>query len=680
MRISTSMRWLVVAVSAAMLFAVAAACDSETIEVPGETVVVEKEVIKEVQVPGETVVVREEVVKTVEVPGETVVKEVVKEVQVPGETVVVEKEVVKTVEVPGETVVVEKTVEVPVESDRFTRNVWGQLVETPQYGGSIPIAVPWMGEVQDPIIGWFWGTEFVFERLADMDLSLPRDEAPYLTPRYLDMSFAGGLLAERWEHPDDFTYVFHIRPGVSWHDKAPVNGRELDAYDVEFSYQRALGMGSGYTEMCVSCGWLFEGIPFESITATDERTVVVKTQNPGSIDLIRKLVGIGWVPPLSIVPPEAIEQHGDFQDWENLVGTGPFQLTGVVSGSSLTFTKNPNYWMVDPIHPDLGNHLPYADEVVVFGVPDVAARAAALRTGKTALIGGKNLNPDQIFNLERTNPELVVVKLKGDQTTTPGMRLNRPPFDDINVRIAMQKAINAQEINFIYYNGLADATPWGYVTSFAKGMNYPYSEWPEELRWQYAYDAEEAEKLLDEAGFTRGADGIRFKADWHIWQAMPEDIDLAQLVTSYWDKIGVDVTIYDFKDGAEFHKTLQEGRSDIINGWPRHFNSPPMPEIKVPYYGEPAALTQVADTVFNDLIDQVDATTDWEEYKGLIKKMDQHYIKSMWTVALAVVPQDMLHQPWLKGYRGERGAHPEKYIMAATYAWIDEEMKKEMGH
>ena len=81
MRISTSMRWLVVAVSAAMLLAVAAACSSETIEVPGETVVVEKEVVKEVMVPGETVTV-----------------EVIKEVEVPGETVVVEKEVVKTVE------------------------------------------------------------------------------------------------------------------------------------------------------------------------------------------------------------------------------------------------------------------------------------------------------------------------------------------------------------------------------------------------------------------------------------------------------------------------------------------------------------------------------------------------------------------------------------------------------
>ena len=127
-----------------MLLAVAAACSSETIEVPGETVVVErrgnqdrrgsgrdrgqKEVIKEVQVPGETVVVKEEVVKEVMVPGETVVVEkvVTETVEVPGETVTVEvvkdrngprrdrgggeRGRSKTVEVPGETVVVTKEV------------------------------------------------------------------------------------------------------------------------------------------------------------------------------------------------------------------------------------------------------------------------------------------------------------------------------------------------------------------------------------------------------------------------------------------------------------------------------------------------------------------------------------------------------------------------------------------
>ena len=93
MRISTSMRWLVVAVSAAMLLAVAAACSSETVEVPGETVVVEKgghqdsrgsgrdrrsrRSSKRCMVPGETVVVegRGRQPRPSMVPGETVVVE-----------------------------------------------------------------------------------------------------------------------------------------------------------------------------------------------------------------------------------------------------------------------------------------------------------------------------------------------------------------------------------------------------------------------------------------------------------------------------------------------------------------------------------------------------------------------------------------------------------------------------
>ena len=203
MQSSASLRWLVVAVSAAMLLALAAACSAETIEVPGETVIVEKvvtetvevpgqtvvkEVIKEVQVPGETVVVEKVVTETVEVPGETVV--VVERGRhrdrrgtrrdrhrrgrqrgawYPVETVIVEKEVVKTVEVPGETVVVTKevlvevvkTVEIPVqvtrtveipgpETDQDRRGAreevhhrsrsHGRVFSAPEYGGTITFA------------------------------------------------------------------------------------------------------------------------------------------------------------------------------------------------------------------------------------------------------------------------------------------------------------------------------------------------------------------------------------------------------------------------------------------------------------------------------------------------------------------------------------------------------------
>src|SRR4030095_3331899 len=47
-------------------------------------------------------------------------------------------------------------------------------------------------------------------------------------------------LAERWEAPDDTTYIFHLRQGVCWHNNPPVNGRELVAEDVKFTFDRFL--------------------------------------------------------------------------------------------------------------------------------------------------------------------------------------------------------------------------------------------------------------------------------------------------------------------------------------------------------------------------------------------------------------------------------------------------------
>jgi len=47
-------------------------------------------------------------------------------------------------------------------------------------------------------------------------------------------------LAERWDEPDDTTYIFHLRKGVRWHNKPPVNGRELVAEDVKFTFDRFL--------------------------------------------------------------------------------------------------------------------------------------------------------------------------------------------------------------------------------------------------------------------------------------------------------------------------------------------------------------------------------------------------------------------------------------------------------
>ena len=468
---STSMRWLVVAVSAAMLLAAVAACGAETIEVPGETVEVEKEVVKtveipgetvvkevvkevqipgetvvvkeevvkEVMVPGETVVVEKEVVKTVEVPGETVTVEVVKEVQVPGETVVVEKEVVKTVEVPGQTMVVEKevikTVEVPGETVVVTKEVagperivvrevptgknyvtdptTGKAVSAPQYGGTMTVwGGSWVTQsAGDPYFAYSDATIGVVEKLGISDWGIDRDEFDFKTAFFPD-SYLTGRLAESWDiSPDGLTYTFNIRKGVNWHNKAPMNGRALTADDVEYNFHRQLGLGN-FTDAGPNLNWPagnLKGIPFESITAADDSTVVMKLKEPHLPALNIILLDL----PTYIMPPEVIEQHGDVMDWRNLVGTGPFMLTDVVDGSSATRTKNPDYWGYDPKYPQ--NRLPYVDELKVVVILEESSIFAALRSGKLDMpmagsVPGLGREPAADQPRNRGAPDLVSVE------------------------------------------------------------------------------------------------------------------------------------------------------------------------------------------------------------------------------------------------------------------------------
>ena len=680
--------WFVVAAGAVMLLAVAAACGTETIEVPGETVVVEKEVIKEVQVPGETVVVEKEVVKTVEVPGETVTKEVVKEVQVPGETVVVEKEVVKTVEVPGQTVVVEKEVVKEVEAERYVRNVWGEPVEKPQYGGTLPMPANTFPENFDPPLaevgGNFW-RGLVFDQMGQLDWTLPRDDFPALISGLLTVDVMTGELAESWEVTSDLrTYTFHLRKGVQWHDKAPMNGRELTAHDAEFTWNMHFGLGE-FAERGINDRFFkFTAVPMEAVTATDNYTLVVKSQTP-SLDTLETLLGMEeGVEGSVILPREVYEEYGDMSDWRNVVGSGPYEITDSVLGSSFTLTKNPNYWKYDSLFPDLELRLPYVDEIKMFFMPELSTQLAAFRTGKIAMPNSFQLTIEQVESVQRTNPEVVAKSLgAGTQMTTPAFRVERPPFDNKNVRIAMQKAINLDEINYAYYKGSADTTPKGYAYVGLVGKSGLYAEWPEEVKWQYEYDPAEAERLLDEAGYARGGDGIRFKVGWDVVELWGHDLDLIQVLTSYFDKIGVAITVNALTDDSQVWNSYGEGTSaEIVQAFGRNYTYPVLGGLSLRHYGDPSWTTGITDVEFNALYEKAQSTIDREEFISLVGELDQYYIKEMWTLALPIPSSIMLYQPWLKGYRGEKGSGSEGVASSGILerVWVDQELKEDMGH
>ena len=642
MRISTSMRWLVVVAGAAMLLAVAAACAGETVEVPGETVVVEKEVIKEVMVPGETVVVEKEVVKTVEVPGP-------------------ERVVVK---------------EVPSGKNYVTDPVTGKVYSAPEWGGTMTIGIRVPKDSVDPAVGGAANVigMIVNEKLGQLNWALDRDDysftGGYMTPVYALV----GALAESWETPDDTTMIFNIRQGVQWHDKAPMNGRELTAEDVEYNFHRALGLGK-FADLgpWPSVGE-FGAVAWESIEATDDSTVVMKLNEP-SLRALRNV--LDWHSGI-MLPPEVIEEHGDISDWRNLVGTGPYEFTDWVKDSSREFTKNPNYWGFDPKYPE--NRLPYLDKIQLLLIPEESTRQAGMRSGKLDYIGHPGATQvvvvDQALSLMRTNPELQVYPWSQRSNSGAHMNVTKPPFNDIRVRRAMQMALDLETMNNTYFKGFSDWIPRGLVGRGAKGFLTPYEEWPEELKKGYMYDPEGAEALLDEAGLTRGADGIRFKTEFMHLPVYP--LGWTEFMVSYWREIGIEVDI-EIPELAEW-VARRKAKDFEVQHTSTGFELDPMGSAMNLFYSKGTSWTTVVDAQYDAWYEAALAATTDEEQMGLIKKMDMRSIEQFWFIWGPSGPQFNVAQPWVMGYDGEGiiGGNTNQHLW--KFLWIDSEMKEAMGH
>ena len=570
-----------------------------------------------------------------------------------------------------------------VEREMVRDPATGKMVPAPQYGGIITYSQPYNPPSPDVYIHYDAAEALgvVVERLAIADWALDRDVFNYRTQAFAGFPspLARGHLAESWEQPDPTTIVLHIRQGVNWHDKPPMNGRELTAKDVEYNLHRYLGLGSGYTEPNPKYANVsFAILPWESITATDDRTVVFELTKPDPNALGEVLYSVMTF----IYPPEVIKEHGDLSDWRNVVGTGPFELTDWVEGSSMTWIKNPNYWGYDEKYPE--NRLPYLDGLQMLVMPEEATRVAALRSAKIDLLAvflgwSQVVSMDVVDSLRKTNPELVLEPFSFRSSTSWTANSRRPPFDDVRVRHALQMALDLETINASYWKGYADTTPQGYLGTGVLGYVTPFADWPEEVKGYYTYDPEGAEALLDEAGYPRGADGIRFKTLLEV--ALPFGsplLEYNELAASYWTEIGIDVEVREV-ESPELRARVAEGDFDLVR-WVSGQDSPAIGMIIQQTSDSVYNPPNVRDPVYDAMVADAQAATTIEERKTLIKPIDMYIIEKHWYIWGSRVPRMNVLQPWVMGYNGELELGQVDRQLIAARIWLDSELKEAMGH
>lgn len=535
----------------------------------------------------------------------------------------------------------------------------------PQYGGTITFR---LGQDQlgfDETLGanpWYCHSlHMTNEELLQADWAKgPGGTGEYTFTQNAMPSVSGwsGCLAESWELTTPTTLTFKIREGVHWHNKPPVNGREFTAEDAAFSINKNFETPTSYLAKTYR-----EGYRPISVTATDKYTLVMECPEGQAGGLLEACAEI-----CRMIAPEVYANGGNQQDWQNVVGTGPFMITDYVAGSSTTLERNPNYWRMDPLHPE--NRLPYVDKVVMLVIKDVSTGLAALRTAKLDRMLG--ITWEDHDSLLATNPDLGETRVLAGSPYLIFMRLDTEPFDDINVRRALAMGLNQQAIVDDYYNGNAEIQSFPVAANLSEyaSMYTPLDELKEESRKHYEYHPEEAKELLAAAGYPNG-----FSTSVVLFSNAAL-MDQFAIVQDDWSKIGVDLEL-DVKDYAVWHSMCNSHtHTQMIT----RYMSAVIPEkMYAVRTGTTQNMSIVNDPYIEEMYTKITAEYFNPEVRNAwIKEVSEYIIDQCYFVQMPASYTYCMWQPWLKGYHGETAVGRNNLNPWPIYAWIDQDLKDEM--
>jgi peptide/nickel transport system substrate-binding protein len=337
-------------------------------------------------------------------------------------------------------------------------------------------------------------------------------------------------LAERWETPDETTYIFYLRKGVKWHNKPPVNGRELVAEDVKFTYDRFLSEPGNANRFLLE--------PVDRVEVVDRYTVKFLLKEP-YVWLVDALA-YPWT--TWIVAPEVVQQYGDLKKPETAIGTGPFMLERYEPNVKAVFTRHPEYFRQGQ---------PHVDAVEWLIIPDESTALALYRTGQIDC-GPQptwSVRQQDVDELKQSHPHLVYRDLVSIVPQAIGMRTDMAPFSDVRVRRAISHAIDRQGlIEAVWGRGVPTAA----LAPGVLGWSLSIDQLGEGAKY-YQYDPKEAQRLLVEAGYAKG-----FKTQLTVSNGFGRDIiDDAQLVQRYLKDVGIEAELKIQEHGAYMSTTMQ---------------------------------------------------------------------------------------------------------------------------
>jgi peptide/nickel transport system substrate-binding protein len=331
-----------------------------------------------------------------------------------------------------------------------------------------------------------------------------------------------GELAEKFNISDDgLTYTFNLRDGVQWHD-----GQPFSAQDVKFSFDMYMNPDSGSPRTSE----LTERI--DTLEATDDKTITVKLKVPNAAFLVSNMI-------YNIIPQHVlkdVDAKGLAQDAFSTgqkgrtIGTGPFMFDEWVKDDHMTLTKNANYWEGEP----------NLDKYIYKVVPDQNVLVQQLKTGE---IDYGTVTEESVDELSKRDDLNIV------QYDTFGFTFYSYQLDTAKTNLFQDKAVRQALFYALDRKAMIDAIRYG-IGKVAVGT-MPVVSWaynPDGITNKYDHDVDKAKKLLDDAGWKAGSDGIRAKDGtklaFEVYTNSGNKVreQYLTVMQQQWKEIGVDMT------------------------------------------------------------------------------------------------------------------------------------------
>jgi peptide/nickel transport system substrate-binding protein len=428
-------------------------------------------------------------------------------------------------------------------------------------------------------------------------------------------------LASSWEISDDGKlYTFHLRKDVKFH-----NGEVFNAHAVAANFDMWKADPSTTTLRVAG---------LEGYEVVDDYTIRLSFTNPSA-----QAMWVMSVPAFGFLAPDAVKNHASdlSGDPTKMIGTGPFKVTAYTRGQGMTLERNPDYaWA--PSTSDYQGPA-YLDGVKISFAPDPSVRVGVLTSGQADLIA----NVPSIFvpQLESAANTAVWEQKSPGLPYHLDLNVQKAPMDDIRVRKALRAALDVPTaLQAVYFGKREQAwTSLSPATPLVGAYN-------ETLENSWAYNAEEAAKLLDEAGWSdrdaegyRVKDGQRLALDWTVRASLVEDQrdTLSEALQSMVRDAGIELRRTPVDSGAytaqmkdgDYHLTDRSMTTPDVYILRRIYASNMLPTAGVNY-------SRVGDPAVDAIVDPLVTSRDNALRVANARKAQELDFENVWSIPLYV--------------------------------------------